>query len=218
MGFGSLPYTKVDYARTLAATFAYFLATQRDAVGLLTFHQEIADYLPARFRPGHLHRLLVCLENAVAGESTDLARPMEHIAELVTKRGLDRTDFRPSGSHRPSCGTPLVLTFAGPRSGRDARAGPRRTRFHVYRRVHVRRSGKWTTHVCRPARNPRRLLAAFREHGAVLQEICGGLGIELCEFATDRPLEMALFDFMQARMRRGQTVARRQSLAGFSAD
>ena len=30
MGFGSLAYTKFDYARTLAATFAYYLVAQRD--------------------------------------------------------------------------------------------------------------------------------------------------------------------------------------------
>src|SRR3954465_1587194 len=57
MGYGSLQYTKVEYARTAAATLAYFLSLQRDAVGLVTFDEGIADYLPARFRPGHLHRL-----------------------------------------------------------------------------------------------------------------------------------------------------------------
>src|ERR1043166_3604611 len=31
MGYGSISYTKVDYARTIAATLAYFLASQRDA-------------------------------------------------------------------------------------------------------------------------------------------------------------------------------------------
>src|SRR4029453_10863740 len=37
MGYGSVGYTKVEYARTAAATLAYFLSTQRDAVGLVTF-------------------------------------------------------------------------------------------------------------------------------------------------------------------------------------
>src|SRR5215469_10681651 len=57
MGFGSLAYSKADYAKTAAATFAYFLSTQRDAVGLTTFDERIGDYLPARFRPGHMHRI-----------------------------------------------------------------------------------------------------------------------------------------------------------------
>ena len=37
MGYRSGAYSKSDYARTVAATIAYFLSTQRDAVGLITF-------------------------------------------------------------------------------------------------------------------------------------------------------------------------------------
>ena len=48
MGYGSGAYTKAEYARTAAATLAYFLTTQRDAVGLATFEDRITDYL----RPG----------------------------------------------------------------------------------------------------------------------------------------------------------------------
>src|SRR5687768_12985682 len=88
MGYGSLPYTKVEYARTAAATLAYFLSTQRDAVGLVTFDQRIADYVPARYRPGHLHRLMVCLERATAGTSTDVSAPLEQVAATVRKRGM----------------------------------------------------------------------------------------------------------------------------------
>src|SRR5438094_8620358 len=88
MRFGRLQYTKVEYARTAAATLAYFLSMQRDAVGLVTFDERIADYLPARYRPGHLHRLMVCLERAVAGTSTNLSAPLEQIAGAVRKRGM----------------------------------------------------------------------------------------------------------------------------------
>ncbi len=46
MGYGSLAYTKGEYAKTAAATIAYFLSLQRDAVGLVTFDERIADYFP----------------------------------------------------------------------------------------------------------------------------------------------------------------------------
>jgi len=48
MAYGSLAYTKAQYANTLAATLAYFLYLQGDAVGLLTFDEQIREYLPAR--------------------------------------------------------------------------------------------------------------------------------------------------------------------------
>src|SRR3954462_1424088 len=43
MSYGSGEYTKSDYARTAAATIAYFLSRQRDAVGLITFEDRITD-------------------------------------------------------------------------------------------------------------------------------------------------------------------------------
>src|SRR5256885_13528003 len=62
MGYGSLPYTKAQYANTLAGTLAYFLYLQGDAVGLLSFDEGLRDYLPARNRTGHLRHLMLALE------------------------------------------------------------------------------------------------------------------------------------------------------------
>ena len=88
MGYRSGSYSKSDYARTAAATIAYFLAMQRDAVGLLLFEDRITEYLPARYRPGHLRRLMAALEREPAGRATDLVQPLEEIAATVRKRGL----------------------------------------------------------------------------------------------------------------------------------
>ena len=88
MNYRSLDYSKSEYARTAAATIAYFLTLQRDAVGLLTFEDRITDYLPPRHRPGHLRRLLAMLDREPGGRATDLAGPLEEIAATVKKRGL----------------------------------------------------------------------------------------------------------------------------------
>ena len=85
MGYRSGDYSKSEYARTAAATIAYFLTLQRDAVGLLTFEDRITDYLPPRHRPGHLRRLLAMLDREPKG-----ARP--------TWPGRSRRSPRPSGS------------------------------------------------------------------------------------------------------------------------
>src|SRR4051794_25319078 len=87
-GLGAESYTKGDYARTAAATIAYFLSTQRDAVGLITFEDRITEYLPPRYRPGHLRRLMAALDREPQGRATDLAAPLEQIAATVRKRGL----------------------------------------------------------------------------------------------------------------------------------
>src|SRR5215467_14328033 len=87
MGYGSLPYTKAQYANTLAATLAYFLYLQGDAVGLLTFDEHIREYLPARNRTGHLRHLMLALEKPAGGSVTDLSAPLKRIAEMMAKRG-----------------------------------------------------------------------------------------------------------------------------------
>ncbi|MBH53760.1 MAG: DUF58 domain-containing protein [Opitutaceae bacterium] len=89
MLFGSLPYTKSEYARTLAATLAYFLLHQRDVVGLSLFDSRIRDYMPSKWGPGHLHQLLAKLERKPEGRRpTNLGNALEEVAKLNRKRSL----------------------------------------------------------------------------------------------------------------------------------
>ena len=68
MSYGSLTYTKLDYARTLAATLAVFLHQQGDEIGLLTYDEVPRDYLPPRHRSGHLHAILAALGRPGVGK------------------------------------------------------------------------------------------------------------------------------------------------------
>src|SRR5690242_1715362 len=88
MAYGSQDYTKAEYAATLAATLGYFLYLQGDAIGLLTFDEQLREYLPARHRTGHLRHLMLALEQPTVGRATDLASPLKRIVEVVRKRGL----------------------------------------------------------------------------------------------------------------------------------
>src|ERR1041385_8788312 len=88
MSYGSRGYSKAQYAATLAATLAYFLYLQGDAVGLLTFDEQIREYLLARHRTGHLRHLMLALEKPAGGQDTNLAAPLKRIAEIVRKRGV----------------------------------------------------------------------------------------------------------------------------------
>src|SRR5215467_3906983 len=88
MSYGSKGYSKAEYAATLAATLAYFLYLQGDAVGLLTFDEQVREFLPARHRTGHLRNLMLNLEKPAAGQATNLDKPLKRIAEIVRKRSL----------------------------------------------------------------------------------------------------------------------------------
>src|SRR6056297_3473674 len=88
MGYGSIEYTKMEYARTVAATLAYFLTNQHDAVGVLTFDAELGDFLPAKIGPKHFHQILVELSRPAAGRGTDIEKPLRQVTSLVPRRGL----------------------------------------------------------------------------------------------------------------------------------
>lgn len=208
MGYGSLSYTKVEYARTAAATLAYFLSTQRDAVGLVTFDQRIADFVPPRYRPGHLHRLMVCLERAVAGTSTDLSAPLEQIAATVRKRGMivlvsdllaPVESLRQQLGYLRSQGHEVVLmrvldpaelefgfdkaaTFVDIETGRDLYVDPALARAQYVQN--------------------------FKRHAGEIEELCRTLGVSFHQLATSQPLELTLFDFLQSRMHGGRQTVR----------
>jgi uncharacterized protein (DUF58 family) len=89
MQFGSHSVNKMDYARYLAASLFYLaIHGQRDAAGLITFDDEIRNYIRPSTRQGQLQRLLAGLEQAEARARTDFAKPMRYFQELVKRRGM----------------------------------------------------------------------------------------------------------------------------------
>ena len=94
MDYGSLAYSKSDYARTLAATLAWFLHGQGDAVGLLSFDERVRDYLPPRHRHGHLRQLMLALEHAAGRASDQPERAVAPRCGAGAQAGLDRADIR----------------------------------------------------------------------------------------------------------------------------
>jgi uncharacterized protein (DUF58 family) len=211
MGFGSGPYSKHEYARTAAATIAHFLATQRDAVGLLTFEDRITDYLPPRHRPGHLRRLYAMLEREPTGRATNLAEPLDQIAATVRKRGL----------------IILISDLLAPTDLLKARLGYLRSRGHDVVVLRVLDPAEVSFKFDRPAmfhdiESGRELyidpdaaregyLRRFSAHAATIERACVDLGVEFVPVTTDEALELVLFDLLKARMRRGRLSGRRNA-------
>src|ERR1700720_1380553 len=89
MQFGSHGVNKMDYARYFAASLFYLaIHGQRDAAGLITFDDEIRNYIRPSTRQGQLHRLLAGLEQAEAHDRTDFAKPMRYAQEFLKRRGM----------------------------------------------------------------------------------------------------------------------------------
>jgi uncharacterized protein (DUF58 family) len=82
------PVTKLQYAQYLAASLAYLLNRQQDAVGLVAFSQDIHTHVPARNRTGHMRTIFGTLSLLKAGGETRLAESLHKLAEILTRRGI----------------------------------------------------------------------------------------------------------------------------------
>jgi uncharacterized protein (DUF58 family) len=89
MQFGSHSVNKMDYARYLVASLFYLaIHSQRDAAGLITFDDEIRNYIRPSTRQGQLQRLMAALDQAEARARTDFAKPMRYFQEFLKRRGI----------------------------------------------------------------------------------------------------------------------------------
>jgi uncharacterized protein (DUF58 family) len=88
MAYTSGTLTKFEYGACLAASLAYLMNRQRDSVGLMAFTDRVVSMLPASARPGHMRQLLVTLDRLRTGSETALSKPLNQLAESLTKRGM----------------------------------------------------------------------------------------------------------------------------------
>ena len=208
MTYGSLGYTKTEYAVTLAATLAQFLYLQGDAVGLLRFDEGMREYLPARHRTGHLRTLMVALEQPAGGKSTDLSAPLKRVAEAVRKRGLVVliSDFlAPIENLEPhlltlnACGHDVILFQV---------LDPAEVTFNFRGASVFHDLESDRALFIDPAAARKEYLRKLEAHCANLRSVAQRLGFAYYRSVSDQPLELALFDFLRARMQLGRRVRR----------
>ena len=201
MSFGSLDYSKADYGKTLAACLAYCLIQQRDAAGLVVFDEDVEDMIPARFRHGQLRQILMTLEKAEQGSSTDLTRPLERVAGHVRKRGL----------------VVLISDLLAPIDGLERNLGylaaaghelvvfqildPQELTFEFEEPALFQDMESGREMYIDPDTAKKQYQERLQEHLDQVQKSCEKLGAiyELCP--TDRPLEVALSEFLLRRQR-----------------
>jgi uncharacterized protein (DUF58 family) len=91
---GSMAYgghhgmTKFEYGACLAASLAYLMNRQRDAVGLTAFDENIVAMLPSSSRAGHLRTTLLTLDRLAPARATNVSKPLHQLADSLSKRGM----------------------------------------------------------------------------------------------------------------------------------
>ncbi|HEX5436147.1 MAG TPA: DUF58 domain-containing protein [Gemmatimonadaceae bacterium] len=202
MRYGSGPVSKLDYARFLAACLAYFSHGQRDRVGLVTFDADIVEVVPPSAK--HLSAVLTCLARARAERAGQLEAPLRKLAEHFRRRSmiLLMSDLYAEPDivldalrHLRQRGNDVMVIhlldpaelefpFDGPGTFEDVETHERRPIVPEYLREPYR--------------------ALIRAHVAELGRRLGEQGMDYAMFDTSWPLDVALFDFLSKRQRRGR--------------
>ncbi|HTA44657.1 MAG TPA: DUF58 domain-containing protein [Bryobacteraceae bacterium] len=200
MQFGSHKVNKMDYARFLSASLFYLaLHGQRDAAGLITFDDEIRNYVRPSTRQGQLHRLLAGLEQAEARARTDFSKPMRYFQEFLKRRGivLIVSDFWESPESIVRTIEPLryngneVVLFhvLDPEDVRPKLSGPQiLVDMETHSELEVT-----------PDYTKKEYRDKIDTHLTDLRNRVQGAGMGYCLLMTDKPLDAALREYLTLR-------------------
>ena len=80
--------TKMDYARTLAASLSCLLLKQFDAVGLTLFNDAVVHHIPPRSKTSHLQHILHGLSTIAPQGITRVDKVIGTLVERLKNRGM----------------------------------------------------------------------------------------------------------------------------------
>jgi uncharacterized protein (DUF58 family) len=201
MGYGTHGLTKLQYGSYLAASLAYLMQRQRDAVGLTTFDDAIVTMQPPSARPGHLRSLLVSLDRVKLGRRTDVSKPLHLLADMMSKRGLvvlisdlldDPSRVIDGLRHFRFRGTDVIAFHV---------MDPTELTFPFERAARFRDLEDGNELMAVPAVVRQRYLEALEATLDLYKRELGSAGIDYRLLDTSRPLEFALMSYLSSRGR-----------------
>lgn len=204
MGYGSLEWTKLDYARWCAAALTHLVLGQRDTVGLVVFDEDWRAKVPPGNGGPQKVSIFQTLEAMTAEGPTAVGKALERLAPRLRQRGLTAvfSDFFEdvdqviegvkhllSGGHEPilfQVLDPAELDF---------------TFDHLVRFDGMEATGQRKL-------DPRELREAYQEeiktHNQRLARAAAGLNVDLVSIRTDEPLDAVLAAYLDQRSARAR--------------
>lgn len=201
MDYTSGSVSKLNYGITLASALAYFIMRQRDAVGLITFDDEVQEYIPAKCRQPHLMRILRTLAHVESGNKTNAVKPLSDLAASLHKKSMvilisDLLDDEER----------VINTLQNLRGmGNDVIA------FHLLDEAELKfpfnEASEFVdmenqeTYITSPAAIREAYLENLNEYLSFCKKKCQRSGVDYCLLNTSEPLDEALSAYMTKRAR-----------------
>lgn len=201
MAYRSGSVTKMEYARYLTASLAFFAQRQRDRVGLTTFSTGLVDQLPPRCRREHLSSLLHLIDKAKADAGTAFGKPLQAVAETLRRRGivvLVSDLYAPTGEVLESI---RQFRFQGNDVIVIQVLDPREQRFDFSDSVQMVDMESRRKLIMDPALARADYLAGLESHQQEIGNLCGALGVDFLVMETSRPLDLALYRYLSTRQK-----------------
>jgi len=204
MAFGSLAWTKFDYARWCAAAMTHLVLTQRDTAGLVVFDDAQRTKVPPGNGAPQRKAILESLEAARPSGPTRIGNVLDWIAPKLKKRGIvcifsdlfDDADKIANGLRRLVHGGHEPILFQV--------LDPQEIDFEFESMLKL--EGLEGTGVHKV--DPRAIRAAYLEeigkHNAELARAARGLSIDLVTLPTSNGLDAALSTYLARRMARAR--------------
>jgi uncharacterized protein (DUF58 family) len=80
--------SKLEYGQLVACSLAYLIIRQQDRAGLITFSNDIDDWLRPSSRQNQFDDMLRLMETATSQQKTNLSQVVEHAIARMTSKGL----------------------------------------------------------------------------------------------------------------------------------
>lgn len=201
MSYSSGELSKLTYSFYLAATLAYFMIGQQDAVGLTFFDEDIVQQIPPGSSKAHLHTLLTHLDSAELGSASEFGKPLHALAEYQKQRSLvvlisdllDEPDDLIDGlKHFRFNGHEVILFHV---------MDPKELSFDFADLAEFEDLETGERMLIVPEAMRDAYLENLENFCSTLRKQCGHLGIDYTRLSTDQPLDFALFEYLSARQR-----------------
>jgi uncharacterized protein (DUF58 family) len=88
MRYRSGPVSKYDYACLVAAALAYLILHQQDSVGLVTFDEQVRQFLRPTSLPSYLREVVQVMNLGATRAKTQLAPIFHDLAQRLNRRAL----------------------------------------------------------------------------------------------------------------------------------
>ncbi|MFT5049017.1 MAG: hypothetical protein ACI8QZ_000406 [Chlamydiales bacterium] len=204
MAYGSLAWTKFDYARWCAASLAHLVLTQRDTAGLVVFDEEHRTKVPPANGAPQERAIIETLTSAEPNGPTRIGRALGLLAPRLGQRGIvmifsdffDDLDEIQSGIERLAHGghEPILFQILDPQE----------TAFDFDALLKLEGLESTGNHKIDPKTIRDAYLEEVKKHNDGLAQIARKLSVDCVRVSTADSLDAILSTYLARRMSRAR--------------